>query len=50
VDLERAADGTVRQARYRDWPAFRTLTLSLESTSDVPAFSDDIWSPPGTQR
>jgi hypothetical protein len=50
VDLERAADGSLRQARYRDWPAFRTLTLTLESSSDVSAFSDDIWSPPGTQR
>jgi hypothetical protein len=50
VDLERAADGSIRQARYRDWPAFRTLTLTLESSSDVPAFTNDIWTPPGTDR
>lgn len=49
VDLERAADGSLRQARYRDWPAFRTLTLTQESSTDVTGFPDEIWTPPGTQ-
>jgi hypothetical protein len=29
---------------------FRTLNLSLESTTDVAAFPEDVWSPPGTDR
>lgn len=49
VDLEREG-GALRQARYRDWPAFRTLTLTLEASTDVPGFPDEIWTPPGTQR
>jgi hypothetical protein len=50
VDLERAADGAVRAARYRDWPALRNLNLTLESSTDAATFSDDVWSPPGTGR
>lgn len=50
VDLERGGDGALRQARYRDWPAFRTLTLTLEASTDVPGFPDEIWTPPGTGR
>jgi len=49
VDLERGDGGALRQARYRDWPAFRTLTLTQESSTDVTGFPDEIWTPPGTQ-
>jgi hypothetical protein len=49
VDLERSEDGALRQARYRDWPAFRTLTLTQESSTDVTGFPDEIWAPPGTR-
>jgi hypothetical protein len=49
VDLEREG-GALRRARYRDWPAFRTLTLTLEASTDVPGFPDEIWTPPGTRR
>jgi hypothetical protein len=50
VELQRAADGAVRSARYRDWPALRNLNLTLESSTDAATFSDDVWSPPGTGR
>jgi hypothetical protein len=50
IDLERAADGTLRSARYREWVALRTLNLTLESSNDVASFSEDIWSPPGAAR
>jgi hypothetical protein len=50
VDLDRAGDGSVRSARYRDWPALRNLNLTLESSTDAATFSDDVWSPPGTGR
>jgi hypothetical protein len=50
VELQRAADGAVRSARYRDWPALRNLNLTLESSSDAESFSDDVWTPPGTGR
>jgi hypothetical protein len=50
VDLERAAGGAVRAARYRDWPALRNLNLTLESSTDAATFPDDVWSPPGTGR
>ena len=50
VDLDRAAGGALRAARYRDWPALRNLNLTLESSTDAATFSDDVWSPPGTGR
>jgi hypothetical protein len=50
VELERAGDGSVKSARYRNTPAFRTLNLTLEQSSDAASFPDDIWSPPGAGR
>ncbi len=50
IDLTRGDDGALREARYRDWIAFRTLNFTLESQTDVPSFPDDIWTPPGTGR
>jgi hypothetical protein len=50
IDLTRGDDGTLREARYRDWIAFRTLNFTLESQADVQSFPDDIWTPPGTGR
>lgn len=50
VDLDRAAGGAIRAARYRDWPALRNLNLTLESSTDAASFTDDVWSPPGTGR
>jgi len=39
---------TLERAQYRDWAAFRTLNLTVESSTDVAAFPEDTWSPPGT--
>ncbi|HET6762893.1 MAG TPA: hypothetical protein VFH27_04450 [Longimicrobiaceae bacterium] len=50
IDLTRAADGAVQRASYRDWAAYRTLTLTLESAADVEPFPEDTWTPPGTER
>lgn len=50
VELERAGDGSLKSARYRNTPAFRTLNLVLEQSSDAASFSEDIWSPPGAGR
>jgi hypothetical protein len=50
VELERAGDGSLKAARYRDWPAYRNLNLTLEQSTNAASFSDDIWSPPGTDR
>jgi hypothetical protein len=50
VEVARAPDGSVRRAEYRDWNAYRTLTLTLESSNDVASFSEDTWTPPGTGR
>jgi hypothetical protein len=45
VELTWDAEGVLRQARYRDWSAFRDLTLTYESITDVPEFPDAIWRP-----
>jgi hypothetical protein len=45
VELSYADDGGLRQARYRDWTAFRDLTLTFESFTDVESFPDAIWRP-----
>jgi hypothetical protein len=50
VDLERDAAGALKAARYRDQAAYRTLNLTLESSTDVASFPSDVWSPPGTGR
>jgi hypothetical protein len=47
IDLEYDARGLSR-ARYRDWAAYRTLNLTLESATDVSAFDEATWTPPGT--
>lgn len=39
-----------RRALYRDWAAYRTLTLTREETTDVAAFPEATWTPPGTGR
>jgi hypothetical protein len=50
LELERAPDGALKSARYRDWIALRNLNLTLESSTDAAPFADDVWSPPGTDR
>lgn len=40
--------GTLSRAQYRDWAAYRTLNLTVESSSDVSPFPEETWAPPGT--
>lgn len=41
-------DRGVSRAQYRDWAAYRTLNLTIESSTDVEQFSEDTWRPAGT--
>lgn len=45
VDLTYAEDGSLRQARYRNWAEYRALTLTFEGQRDVASFPADIWTP-----
>ncbi|HEX2081365.1 MAG TPA: hypothetical protein VHG08_26915 [Longimicrobium sp.] len=47
VDLTWGDQGPSR-AQYRDWAAFRNLTLTVEQSTDVESFPEDTWTPPGT--
>lgn len=47
VDLTHDERGVAR-AQYRDWAAYRTLTLTVETHADAAPFPDDTWTPPGT--
>ncbi|HEY0015313.1 MAG TPA: hypothetical protein VGC13_03310 [Longimicrobium sp.] len=47
IDLTYNGAGLAR-AQYRDWAAFRTLNLTIESSNDVEQFSEDTWRPAGT--
>jgi hypothetical protein len=50
VELTRDAAGEPTRALYRDWAEYRSLTLTIESSADVPGFPEDTWNPPGTGR
>lgn len=50
IQLSYADDGALRGTEYRDWAAYRTLTLTPESSTDVASFPEETWSPPGTGR
>jgi hypothetical protein len=50
VDLTRDTAGEITRALYRDWIAYRSLTLTLEASADVSGFPEDTWNPPGTGR
>jgi hypothetical protein len=47
IDLTWNDQGLAR-AQYRDWAAYRTLNLTLESSNDVSSFPEATWTPPGT--
>jgi hypothetical protein len=47
IDLTYNDTGPAR-AQYRDWAAYRTLNLTIESSTDVQQFSEDTWRPAGT--
>jgi hypothetical protein len=41
-------DRGLSRAQYRDWAAYRTLNLTIESSTDVEQFPEDTWRPAGT--
>ena len=44
IELDgRAEQGLPRTALYRDWPAFRSLKLTLEQVHETDGFPADIW-------
>lgn len=45
VRVERGDGGTITRATYRDWSAFRDLTLVIESIEAVDPFPESIWTP-----
>lgn len=45
VNLDRSAAGDLTRTRYRDWTAFRDLTLDLESNRNVESFPETVWNP-----
>lgn len=47
VDLDYEG-GAVSRAVYRDWAAYRSLTLNVETHEDAAPFDEATWSPPGT--
>lgn len=46
IDLTYNDQGLSR-AQYRDWAAYRSLNLTIESSTDVEQFSEDTWRPAG---
>ncbi|WP_420124979.1 hypothetical protein [Longimicrobium sp.] len=47
IDLTYNDQGLSR-AQYRDWAAYRSLNLTIESSTDVLQFPEDTWRPAGT--
>lgn len=41
-------DQRLSRAQYRDWAAYRSLNLTIESSTDVAQFPEDTWRPAGT--
>lgn len=45
VTIARDGNDEVTRTEYRDWTAFRNLTLTVESRRDVDSFPQEIWRP-----
>ncbi|HET8655512.1 MAG TPA: hypothetical protein VFL93_08340 [Longimicrobiaceae bacterium] len=45
VWLDRDPRGRLQRTRYRDWSAYRDLTLDVESINNVESFPGSIWRP-----
>jgi len=45
VNLTRDEAGQVRRAQYRNWGAYRELTLDIQEMKDVASFPEAIWQP-----
>ena len=50
VTLERSSGPDLSRVRYRDWSAFRDLTLEVESMQPADSFPSSIWSPDASSR
>lgn len=50
ITLAHTPEGAPRRAEYRDWGAYRTLVLSIESVTDAAAFPETTWLAPGAPR
>lgn len=48
IDLSYTQAGSLERAQYRDWAAYRSLNLTVESQTDAAGFPEETWSPPGT--
>lgn len=47
IELTYGSGGALQRTEYRDWAAYRTLTLTTESSTDVASFPDETWNPGG---
>ena len=45
VRLTRSATGAVERAQYRNWSAYRELTLEIQEMKDVAGFAESVWQP-----
>src|SRR5690606_35671031 len=45
VTIEPGDGGSPATTRYRDWSAYRDLTLRFEAVREVTGFPPDIWTP-----
>lgn len=45
VGVEWTAEGEISRATYRDWSAFRDLTLEIEESVPADPFPPEIWTP-----
>jgi hypothetical protein len=45
VRLDRSPTGEIVRARYRNWSAYRDLTLEVDNAKDVESFPEEIWRP-----
>ena len=45
INVVRGGDGAVTQTSYRDWQAFRDLTLDITGAAPASSFPSSIWNP-----
>lgn len=50
VSLAYSPQGALARAEYRNWAAYRTLVLNIESVENVAAFPQATWNPGGPAR
>jgi hypothetical protein len=45
ISVSRGSDGAITQTTYRDWQAFRDLTLDITEIQPASSFPSSIWNP-----